>query len=74
MCNNEFEDSCNFEVNVKALVSNISFATLIFENSEFDAYVKEMKDIAKQDLVREKQSKYQALYDKWQDDMKVLDI
>lgn len=60
------------EEDVKALISNIPSDTLSYENSEYDIFVGNDNSGNNQPVFTD--SSYHALFKKWQDDLKVLDV
>lgn len=71
MYDDELEGNSDLEKDVKVLVSNMPSDTLFCEISEHDMCVDNVNDPAKQVSI---DPSYQALFSKWQDDPKVLNV
>ena len=72
LCDDDSEGSCESEENVKALVSNISSNTSSADISEYDVYANPDEMNAPQLGSNDPAS--QALFLKWQDDLKFLNV
>lgn len=71
LSNDEFEHTSEFEADVKALASNISSDTSSTKILKYDVFIGNVDKVSQS--VSDGPS-YQALFNKWQDDLKVLNV